>query len=204
MYDVSCREASRASITESADAMVEAVQEVAMSFALVGLGGTQIAPPSPTWLLGRNGALGLDGLSSHDGCASPCRRVRGFWGGRSGHGRWSRRSSSATRRRYRRGLRRPPRGDSTIRVEAFSYRRITISSRSSAAVWGSRRIQVIDEEQRDGGDLRDVVACGCGELRIGELLEEDVGFPYRTRWPCWMTAKPIAWAKWLFPVPGGP
>ena len=35
--------------------------------------------------------------------------------------------------------------------------------------------EVINEEQRDGGDLRDVLLAGAGELRIGEFLEEDVG-----------------------------
>ena len=37
--------------------------------------------------------------------------------------------------------------------------------------------KVVNEEQRDGGDLRDVLLARAGELRIGELLEEDVGFP---------------------------
>ena len=37
--------------------------------------------------------------------------------------------------------------------------------------------EVVNEEQRDGGDLRDVLLAGAGELRIGEFLEEDVGLP---------------------------
>ena len=37
--------------------------------------------------------------------------------------------------------------------------------------------QVVNEEQGDGGELRDVLLARAGELRIGELLEEDVGFP---------------------------
>ena len=37
--------------------------------------------------------------------------------------------------------------------------------------------KVVNEEQRDGGDLRDVLLARAGELRIGEFLEEDVGLP---------------------------
>jgi hypothetical protein len=35
--------------------------------------------------------------------------------------------------------------------------------------------EVINEEQGDGGDLRDVLLAGAGELGLGEVLEEDVG-----------------------------
>ena len=37
--------------------------------------------------------------------------------------------------------------------------------------------KVVNEEQRDGGDLRDVLLARAGELRIGEFLEEHVGLP---------------------------
>src|SRR5713101_437080 len=60
--------------------------------------------------------------------------------------------------------------------------------------------EVINEEQRDGGDLRDVVLAGAGELRLGELLEEDVGLAVQDAMALLVTAKPIAWAKWLLPV----
>src|SRR5260370_19920754 len=35
--------------------------------------------------------------------------------------------------------------------------------------------EVVDEQERDGGDVREVVLAGAGKLGIGEVLEQDVG-----------------------------
>src|SRR6266511_445779 len=35
--------------------------------------------------------------------------------------------------------------------------------------------EVVDEQERDGGDVREVVLAGAGELGVGEFLEQDVG-----------------------------
>src|SRR6266545_3588583 len=81
---------------------------------------------------------------------------------------------------------------------------MTISRRSSAAVWGSRRIP--RSSMRSSGTA---VTCATYCLRVPASCASASSSRrtwvsrYRTRWPCWITAKPMAWAKWLLPVEDG-
>jgi hypothetical protein len=36
--------------------------------------------------------------------------------------------------------------------------------------------QIVDDEQRDSGEGRDVIVAGAGQLLLGEILEEHMGF----------------------------
>jgi hypothetical protein len=42
--------------------------------------------------------------------------------------------------------------------------------------WESTHAEVVDDEQRDGGELREGGLAGAGELGVGELVDEGVGF----------------------------
>ena len=51
--------------------------------------------------------------------------------------------------------------------------------------------EVVDDEQRDTGQLGHLVFSGVGERGRDELFDEGVGVAVDTRWLCWMAAWPI-------------
>ena len=48
------------------------------------------------------------------------------------------------------------------------------------------------------------VLAGAVELASASSSRSTCASRYSTRWPCWIAAMPMAWARWLLPVPGGP
>jgi hypothetical protein len=64
--------------------------------------------------------------------------------------------------------------------------------------------EIADQQERDGGALRQVLLPRARQLGIREFIEQHMGFAVEHAMACWIAARPIACARWLLPVPGGP
>jgi hypothetical protein len=80
-----------------------------------------------------------------------------------------------------------------------------ISSRSSAAVWGSLRMPKSSMMSRATVETDSMYCLRVPSAgRLGQFFEQDVGFAIEHLVALQMAACPMAWARWLLPVPPGP
>jgi hypothetical protein len=59
-------------------------------------------------------------------------------------------------------------------------------------VWQLAHPEVVDDQQRHGGEIREIDLAGAIERGVREFLEQRVRLAIDDPVPCWMTARPMA------------